>query len=154
MHGHTYQGHAVACAAALEIQRILQEDNLVENCREMGQLLGRLLREELGKHPHVGDVRGRGLFWGVEFVRSKKTKRPFPPSDGVAGGICEMGLKEPHCIQVYPGTGTFDGVSGDHIIIAPAYNVVTSDVEWMVKKIGCLVTHYFAAKPTASEGEY
>ena len=154
MHGHTYQGHAVACAAALEIQRILQEDNLVENCRKMGQLLGRLLRKELGKHPYVGDVRGRGLFWGVEFVRNKKTKRPFPPSDGVAGGICEMGLKEPYCIQVYPGTGTFDGVSGDHIIIAPAYNVATSDVEWMANKIGCLVTHYFAAKASASEGDY
>lgn len=65
MHGHTYQGHPVACAAALEVQRIIREDNLVENVRRTGKILGQLLHQELDGHPNVGNVRGKGLFWGV-----------------------------------------------------------------------------------------
>lgn len=64
-HGQTYQGHPVACAAALAVQRVIQEENLLENVREMGAYLESLLRDRLGLHPHVGDIRGKGLFWGV-----------------------------------------------------------------------------------------
>lgn len=64
-HGHTYQGHPVACAAALEVQRIIREDNLVANVRARGIQLGSLLHEYLDDHPHVGNIRGKGLFWGV-----------------------------------------------------------------------------------------
>jgi adenosylmethionine-8-amino-7-oxononanoate aminotransferase len=64
-HGQTYQGHPIACAVALETQRVLKEEKLVENAREMGRLLERLLKERLSDHPNVGDIRGRGLFWGV-----------------------------------------------------------------------------------------
>lgn len=64
-HGQTYQGHPVACAAALEVQRIIREEGLVDNVRRMGELLASLLEEQLGSHPYVGDIRGRGLFWGV-----------------------------------------------------------------------------------------
>lgn len=64
-HGHTYQGHPVGCAAALEVQRIIREDNLVENVRQNGNLLGKLLHRYLVGHPYVGNVRGKGLFWGV-----------------------------------------------------------------------------------------
>lgn len=64
-HGHTYQGHPVGCAAALEVQRIIREDNLVANVRECGLLLETLLHEYLDDHPYVGNIRGRGLFWGV-----------------------------------------------------------------------------------------
>lgn len=64
-HGQTYQGHPIACAAALEVQKVIREERLVDNVREMGGLMGCLLRNRLGRHPHVGDIRGRGLFWGV-----------------------------------------------------------------------------------------
>ncbi len=70
-HGQTYQGHPLACAAALEVQRIIREDGLVENVRKMGQLLSDLLRQRLSQHPNVGDIRGRGLFWGVSQNQSK-----------------------------------------------------------------------------------
>lgn len=70
-HGQTYQGHPVACATALEVQTIIKEQNLIQNCHEMGQYLGKLLKTRLDAHPHVGDVRGRGLFWGVS--RGHKT---------------------------------------------------------------------------------
>ena len=65
MHGHTYQGHPIAVATALEVQRIIREENLVENVREMGFVLEDLLKKRLGSHPHVGDIRGKGLLWGV-----------------------------------------------------------------------------------------
>src|SRR4051794_15513549 len=115
MHGHTYQGHAVGCAAALEVQRIVMENDWIENARKMGILLGDLLQRKLGGHPNVGNIRGRGLFWAIEFVQNKTTKAPFPASDEVAMGICDKGLQRPHCIGVYPGTGTADGTNGDHI---------------------------------------
>lgn len=147
MHGHTYQGHAVACAAALEVQKIILEDGLMSNCRSMGEIMGKLLHEAIGDHPHVGSIRGRGLFWGIEFVRDRATKEPFPQSDGVAMGICETGMKAPYCIGVYPGTGTVDGVSGDHIIVAPAFNIAASDVEWIVQTLSDLIVAFFQAKP-------
>ena len=68
--GHTFQGHALACASALEVQKIIKEDKLVENAEIQGRLLGHLLREKLGDHRHVGDIRGRGLFWGIEIVKN------------------------------------------------------------------------------------
>lgn len=71
-HGHTYQGHPVACAASLEVQRIIREENLVQNVRENGALFGRLLHEYLDDHPHVGNVRGKGLFWGVSIFPTQK----------------------------------------------------------------------------------
>lgn len=90
-HGQTYQGHPLACRAALEVQRIIQQDDLVANVRKQGALLGRLLKEKLASVPSVGDVRGRGLFWGIEFVQNKRTKEPFDPSLGVAMGVHELG---------------------------------------------------------------
>lgn len=67
-HGHTYQGHPVACAAALEVQRIIREDNLISNVREMGHHLEKLLHQHLDDHPYVGNIRGKGLFWGVSRI--------------------------------------------------------------------------------------
>lgn len=90
-HGQTYQGHPVACRAALEVQRIIKHDNLVANVRKQGMLLGELLKDRLGSHPAVGDIRGKGLFWGIEFVANKTTKEPFDPKDAVASGIHELG---------------------------------------------------------------
>lgn len=91
-HGQTYQGHPLACAAACQVQKIIRQDNLVKNVAQMGQLMERLLRQKLGAHLHVGDIRGKGLFWGIEFVRDRKTKEPFDPKSGIALKIHEKGM--------------------------------------------------------------
>jgi len=90
-HGQTYQAHPLACRAALEVQRIIRNDDLVDNVRAQGKLLGKLLRDRLSSHQYVGSIRGQGLFWGIEFVQDKATKTPFNPSQGVAMGIHELG---------------------------------------------------------------
>ncbi|KAI1176791.1 exocyst complex protein exo70 [Nemania sp. FL0916] len=148
VHGHTYQGHPVACAAALEVQRIIREDNLVQNVSDMGNLLSARLKDALASHPNVGDIRGRGLFWGIEFVMDKATKKPFPNSCGVAFQIAELGLTKPYCIAVYPSSGTADGVNGDHIIISPPYNISANDVDRIAATVEKLVTNYFASNKT------
>lgn len=170
MHGHTYQAHVVGCAAIVAVQKIIQEGNLVANVRAMGELLGKSLQARLGSHKHVGNIRGRGLFWAVEFVQDKATKTPFPAKDGVSMEISELGLTEKHCIMVYPGAGTVDGVNGDHMcvhdrlpdmitkprcslrdsvltshrIIAPPYTVTPEDIEFIVSGVSRLVEDYFS----------
>ncbi|MFP3616352.1 aminotransferase class III-fold pyridoxal phosphate-dependent enzyme, partial [Paraburkholderia sp. SIMBA_050] len=76
-HGHTYLGHATACAAALEVQRVIAEEKLLDNVKARGEQLRSLLREHYAQHPYIGDVRGRGLFVGVELVQDRATKTPF-----------------------------------------------------------------------------
>ncbi|KAK3503096.1 pyridoxal phosphate-dependent transferase [Neurospora crassa] len=146
VHGHTYQGHPAACAAALEVQRIVREENLLSNVRAMGDLLSSRLREILASHPNVGDIRGRGLFWGIEFVADKENMAPFPSEDHVCMEICQLGLTDKYGINVYPGGGSVDGITGDHIIISPAFNISREDVEWIAATVGRLVSDYFAAK--------
>ena len=94
-HGQTYQAHPMACRAALEVQRVIQDEDLVSNVRTQGKLLGKLLRDRLSTHKFVGSIRGQGLFWGIEFVRDKATKMPFDPSLAVAMGIHELGKSAP-----------------------------------------------------------
>ncbi|EGX95642.1 aminotransferase [Cordyceps militaris CM01] len=145
MHGHTYQGHPVACAAALEVQRIVREDNLVENVKQTGKVLGSLLHQELDSHPNVGNVRGKGLFWGfkIEFVRDKETKTPFPVTAGIANAVHTTGLMDVG-IMLYPGMGTMDGVHGDHVLVSPAYTSTAEDIGGIVKKIKETVDRTFA----------
>ncbi|KAJ6442312.1 Aminotransferase [Purpureocillium lavendulum] len=127
-HGHTYQGHPVGCAAALEVQRIIREENLVARVQEHGEALGNLLHRYLDGHPHVGNIRGKGLFWGIEFVADKATKDPFPPSAGIANAIHQKAFHEQN-ISLYPGTGTQNGVDGDHVLLSPAYNSTRDEIE-------------------------
>ncbi|KAL2172825.1 hypothetical protein VTG60DRAFT_3 [Thermothelomyces hinnuleus] len=145
VHGHTYQGHPAGCAGALEVQRIIREENLLENVRKMGELLSGRLQERLGAHPNVGNIRGRGLFWGIEFVADKATMEPFPVENHVAAAICERGLTKEYSISVYPGTGSADGIRGDHIIVSPAYNVHKEEIEWIVDTLGRLVDDFFGS---------
>ncbi|KAI1881389.1 hypothetical protein JX265_000215 [Neoarthrinium moseri] len=149
VHGHTYQGHPVACAAALEVQKIISQDHLLENVREMGKLLSEGLIRRLSSHPNVGNIRGRGLFWGIEFVSEQSTKKSFPNKAGVAMGIAELGLTESYGIAVYPGTGTVDGISGDHVIVSPPYNTTADEIEEIVGTIERLVNDYFKEKKIA-----
>ncbi|KAK6418332.1 hypothetical protein LTR95_017215 [Oleoguttula sp. CCFEE 5521] len=145
-HGQTYQAHPLACRAALEVQQIIQKDNLVDNVREQGALLGTLLKRRLAHHPCVGDIRGQGLFWGIEFVRDKTNKIPFDSSEGVATGIHELGMQPPFDISIYPGNGTHDGERGDHILLAPAFNVTRADVEHIVGTVTQVIETYFDSK--------
>ncbi|RDW63204.1 uncharacterized protein DSM5745_10315 [Aspergillus mulundensis] len=145
MHSQTYQGHPVACAAAVAVQRVIQEDGLLENVRVQGEYLGRLLNERLGGHRNVGDVRGRGLFWALEFVKDKATKEPFPAEEGVAQKVHLTGLQEEYSISVIPGAGVADGKNGDIIQIAPAYNVSREDIELIVERVESVVHAVFRA---------
>ncbi|KAI0177459.1 pyridoxal phosphate-dependent transferase [Pestalotiopsis sp. NC0098] len=146
VHGHTYQGHPIACAAALEVQKIVKEENLLENVRSLEPVLSQGLLDSLSQHPNVGNIRGRGFFWGIEFVANKETGEPFPVSAGIAMGLAELGLSEAYGIAVYPGAGTVDGVNGDHVIVSPAYNTTAEEIEFIVDAIKRLVFDYFKAR--------
>ncbi|MBK1659604.1 aspartate aminotransferase family protein [Paracraurococcus ruber] len=143
MHGHTYQAHPVACAAALAVQAVMAEEGLLENVRAMGALLERRLVERLGNHRHVGDIRGRGLFWAVELVRDRATKQVFDPAlklnDRVKWEAYDRGL------ACYPMGGTIDGRQGDHVILAPPYIVTAEQVDTIVARFGDAVDAAVAA---------
>ena len=141
-HGHTFQGHALACAAADKVQQIVEEDRLIENVRPMGYLLEHLLREHLGGHRNVGDIRGKGLFWAIEFVKDKKTKESFEVSEGVAWGVSQIGLEE-YGISLYPGVGTGEGCRSEHVIVSPPFIVTEEDIEVIVDLTVGVVEAYF-----------
>lgn len=124
--GHTYAAHTLGCAAGVEVLRILHEEDLIARSARVGAYLLRRL-EALRNHPLIGDVRGRGLMAGIEFVADKETKRPFPPEQGVANMVLEEGLKRG--IIVYPGNGTVDGVAGDHIKLSPPLILTEEQVD-------------------------
>ena len=134
LHGQTYQAHPVACAAALEVQRIIREEDLLANVRAMGAHLETALMERFGNHRHVGDIRGRGLFWAVEFVTDRATKQVFDPAlklnERVKAEAFQRGLAG------YPMGGTLDGKRGDHYIIAPPYIVTAAEIDMIVDRLG------------------
>jgi len=125
MHGHTYQAHPLACAAALAVQEVIAEENLLANVAAMGTLLEAGLVERLGNHRHVGDIRGRGLFWAVELVQDRGSKAVFDP----ALKLNERVKREAYArgLGCYPMGGTIDGRHGDHVILAPPYNVTEAE---------------------------
>ncbi|KAI9932391.1 hypothetical protein MW887_009904 [Aspergillus wentii] len=134
-HGQTYQAQPLICAAALETQRYIQENNLIENSRCMGDFLGAELKRHLGQHPIVGDIRGRGLFWAVELVKNKVTKAPLDPRLNVAKRIRARGLEKGYEICIFTATGAADGWSGDQFLIAPPFTVNRCNVEEIVKRV-------------------
>ncbi|KAI9783093.1 MAG: hypothetical protein M1839_004262 [Geoglossum umbratile] len=143
VHGQTYQGHPVSCAAALEVQKILREENLVENVRVMGDYLSSSLKARIGNHPNVGDIRGRGLFWGIEFVKCKASREPFPAAAKIANTIFARTADPRYNMTTYPGTGTADGYVGDHVLLAPAYNVTHEIIDKIVDTMGKVIEEVF-----------
>ena len=133
-HGQTYQAHPVACAAALEVQKIIAEEDLLSNVRSMGQRLENALQDRFGNHAHVGDIRGRGLFWALEIVEDRSSKRPFDPAiqmhDLVKRHALRLGL------GVYPSGGTIDGEAGDHVLVAPPYIVTAEQIDLIAERLG------------------
>ena len=133
-HGHTYLGHPLACAASLAVQRVVQEENLLHRVRDMGAVLGEALLERFGNHRHVGDIRGRGLFRGIELVADRATKRPFDPALKLHARIKAEAMERG--LICYPGGGTIDGKNGDHVLLAPPFIVEERHVETIVERLG------------------
>ncbi|KAG9498854.1 hypothetical protein J7337_009665 [Fusarium musae] len=129
-HGHTFQAHPVACAAALEVQRIVRDEDILANVPEMGKVLEMLLRTNLGHMEYVGDIRGRGLFWAVEFVQDRRTKTPFSANmrlcHQIVGKALELGL------NILGNLGETGDVHVDHVIMSPPYVVTESELGRMV----------------------
>ena len=133
-HGHTYIGHPLPCAAALAVQEVIRRDNLLDNVRTQGARLQARLEERFGNHAHVGEVRGRGLFRAIELVADRASKMPFPADADLAGRIKRAAMARGLC--VYPGGGTADGVSGDHVLIAPPFIVDAATIDEIVERLG------------------
>ncbi len=133
-HGHTYLGHATACAAALAVQKAIREENLLDNVRAMGAMLAAALQERFGNHHHVGDIRGRGLFMSLELVRDRASKEPFDPGRKIAERINAEALARG--LICYPMAGTIDGKRGDHVSLAPPFNATAALIEEAVDKLG------------------
>ncbi|HEY5789436.1 MAG TPA: aspartate aminotransferase family protein [Gammaproteobacteria bacterium] len=136
-HGHTYLGHPTACAAALAVQQTVEDEDLLGNVNAMGSLLRRRLEERFGDHPHVGDIRGRGLFLGLEFVADRATKVPFAPGLQLHARIKQHGMA--NGLMCYPMGGTIDGVNGNHVLLAPPFIIEPSHVELIVERLGMAV---------------
>jgi adenosylmethionine-8-amino-7-oxononanoate aminotransferase len=133
-HGHTYLGHAAACAGALAVQRRLHDDGLLARVAPLGALLEKKLRAAFGAHPHVGDIRGRGLFWGIELVYERASKRPFDPKLRVHARLKKEALRAG--LMCYPMGGTLDGVRGDHVLLAPPFILEESQIDELVSRLG------------------
>ena len=132
-HGYTYIGHAAACAGALAVQRRLRDDGLLARVQPMGELLGRELRRAFAEHPHVGDIRGRGLLWALELVRQRDLKQPFDPRERIHARVKQEALNQG--LLCYPMGGTIDGVRGDHVLLAPPYTIEPEQLEELWEKL-------------------
>jgi adenosylmethionine-8-amino-7-oxononanoate aminotransferase len=137
MHGQTYQAHPVACAAALEVQRIIRDEDLTARAAVLGDRLDLGLRQALGAHPHVGDIRGRGLFLAVELVADRDRRAPFAPGEKLAERLKDAALRRG--VAVYPGSGTADGTRGDHVLLAPPFNAAEDEIDAIVERLALAV---------------
>ena len=128
-HGHTYIGHPVAAAAGRAVLSELLDQDLISRVQTQGTKVEAALRDRFGQHAHVGDIRGRGLFWGLELVADRTEKRPFDPERGLAGKLKKAAFQAG--LICYPMPGTRDGRLGDHILLAPPFILEDSDIAFM-----------------------
>lgn len=132
-HGHTYLGHPMACAAALAVQHTIRDQHLLDNVMAMGSLLRDVLTNRFRRHPHVGDVRGRGLFVGVELVADRCTKATFDPTLKLYQRVKREAMARG--LMCYPMGGTVDGRHGDHILLAPPYIIENNHIAEIEEKL-------------------
>lgn len=132
-HGHTYLGHPTACAAAYAVVQKMTQKNLPARVQMMGAKLRQALQDAFGQHPHIGDIRGRGLFLGLEFVQDREQKTPFEPhmsiNRKIKAAAFEAGL------ICYPMGGTIDGKSGDHLLLAPPFILDDKHIDEIITKL-------------------
>ena len=132
-HGHTYLGHPVACAAALAVQQVIARDGLLERVGRQGEGLARRLDAAFAGHPHVGDLRGRGLFRGVELVAERTGKQPFDPALKLHARVRAEAMARG--LMVYPMGGTIDGQRGDHVLLAPPFIVGDAELDAIAERL-------------------
>ncbi|MCK1282518.1 aspartate aminotransferase family protein [Bradyrhizobium sp. 44] len=137
LHGHTYLAHPLACAAALAVQDVIREDGLLDRVKERGKQLEQRLIERFGNHRHVGDIRGRGLFWAIELVADRASRTSFDPALKLNQKIKAEAFA--NGLGCYPGGGTVDGVRGDHVLLAPPYIASPEEIDLIVDKLGTAV---------------
>ncbi len=147
-HGHTYTGHPMACAAGLAVQEVIRGERLLDNVAAMGARLARRLGDRFGNHPQVGDIRGRGLFLGIELVADRATKAPFDPALKLNARVKREAMARG--LMVYPMGGTVDGVAGDHVLLAPPFIIDGPAVEAIVERLGDAVDAAIAGLPKAA----
>lgn len=129
-HGHTYGGNPLSAAVALSVVKVLQQDGIAENARTVGAYLLARMQEKLLPFSFVGDVRGKGLLLGVEIVKDKTTKEPFPVKMGMAEKVTQTLIQ--HGVIVYPGTGNADGVDGDQFLVSPPLIITKQQADELV----------------------
>ncbi len=132
-HGHTYLGHPVACAAAAAVVTKLTTGGLTQRAAEIGTYLEGALISQFGQHPHIGDIRGRGMFRGLEFVADRDTKAPFDPSRKFAARLKKQAFE--NGLICYPMSGTIDGQNGDHVLLAPPFICTEAQIDELVEKL-------------------
>jgi len=136
-HGHTFMGHSTACAAALAVQQAIEDEGLLENVRAMGSKLDQALRDCFKAHPNIGDIRGRGLFIGIEIVADRASKEPLDPFLNIHDAIKRHAMTQG--LMCYPSGGTIDGKRGNHILLAPPFIIEEKHVNEIVEKLGTAV---------------
>jgi adenosylmethionine-8-amino-7-oxononanoate aminotransferase len=136
-HGHTYLGHPMACAAALAVQQVIRRDGLVAKVREDGAAFGAMLAEALGGHLHVGDIRGRGFFWGIELVADRVSKAPFDPALKINVAMKKDAMARG--LLCYPFGGTVDGRQGDHVLLAPPFIATRADLREIATRLAASI---------------
>ena len=136
-HGHTYLGHPAACAAGLAVVSAIIQRDLISRCKQQGEKLHQALHDKFDQHPYVGDIRGRGLFRGVEIVRDKASKTPFDPALGVHRKIKQAAFAAG--LICYPMGGTLDGQRGDHVLIAPPFIIDDHQIDELVEKLAIAI---------------
>lgn len=141
-HGHTYMGHPVSCAAALAVQNYIEDNDLLSNVRRRGEQLHDALTARLGNNPFVGDIRGRGLFRGIELVADRMTREPLDPSLKIHAKIKSAAMEAE--LMCYPMGGTIDGRRGDHILLAPPFIIDETHIAEIVEKLGSTVENIMA----------
>lgn len=137
-HGHTYMGHPTAAAASCAVLKTIQQRDLLTNVKKMSDELNEALVQEFSQHPHIGDIRGRGLFLGMEFVEDLDTKKPFDPSAGIARKFKATAFD--NGLICYPMAGTVDGAVGDHVLLAPPFIMESKHVDEIMTKLKATVS--------------
>ena len=137
-HGHTYLGHPVATAAGLAVVSAILNRGLIARVQAQGEKLRARLEDRFGQHPHVGDIRGRGLFRGLELVADRESKAPFDPARGIAGKIKKAAFEAG--LICYPMSGTIDGRQGDHVLIAPPFIIEDGQLDELTDKLDAAIS--------------
>jgi adenosylmethionine-8-amino-7-oxononanoate aminotransferase len=132
-HGHTYLGHPTAAAAGVAVVNAILDRNLVPRVKTQGDKLMAALQAQFGQHANIGDIRGRGLFQGIELVADRGTKAPFDPSRKIAGRIKTAAFEAG--LICYPMSGTIDGQQGDHVLLAPPFIMRDDQIDELVTKL-------------------